>query len=100
MQFWLAVQRSGNVVQSFGLHSPVASMHTCEPEHVTWLHAETHRWLFAWFGSSMHCCLVPGTAGQVTPKHGSATQKSFGAMPLHFLPSGHGNSPGLQRNAH
>src|SRR3954471_5017496 len=100
MQVWFAVQRCGNVVQSSGLHSPVSGMQTLPAGHVTWLHAETHRWSFAWFGSSMQTWRTPGTVGHVMLKHGSATQKSFGTVPLHFLPSGHGNSPGLQWNAH
>ena len=45
---------------------------------------------------STQLCLAPLTLGQSTPKHGSLTQKLF----VHFLPSGHGNSPGLHANAH
>src|SRR6187402_1762223 len=39
---------------------------------------------------------LPFTGGQVTLKHGSATQKPA----VHFLPSGHGNSPGPHGYAH
>ena len=40
-QFWLSEQRSGNVVQSSGLHSPVSGMQTKLAGHSATEHAST-----------------------------------------------------------
>jgi hypothetical protein len=41
MQFWFSEQRSGNVVQSSGLHSPVSGMQTKLAGHSATEHAST-----------------------------------------------------------
>ena len=56
-------------------------------------HAEMHVGVLPF---ALHTCLLPFMSGQVTPKHGSATQKLL----THFLPSAHGNSPGMHGGAH
>src|SRR5690242_7552970 len=57
-------------------------------------HAETH---VAALPLALHTSLLPiASFGQVTPKHGSVTQKLL----THFLPSAHGNSPGMHGGAH
>ena len=95
MQSWPVVH-SGRYAQLSGTHAPSRPRHAKPVGQVIALQTG------AQMPASVHDWRLPiASVGQVTPKHGSCTQKPW-PPPLvsHLKPFGHGNSPPPHGNAH